>query len=150
MKGGMQYFSQVFTAISSIFGIVILLLIGAIVLFLAQEALSMEGTTFGYFLYEKPQAEAVLLTYLDSTYEGERMSNILAKAVYEDDFKIAFKASKEILDKFVTTYRISMLDGTGTSQELFFVGSMNRRSEYAETIVAVNGKTYLLRLQVGE
>ena len=79
MKGTVWYLSDTVIAITSLFMVLFMLFIAAVVLFVTN--LRVDVDVLGTLLFEEPRTDNVLLAYLDTTSDGRSMGELLAYGV---------------------------------------------------------------------
>jgi len=118
-KGTAWYFSDIAIAVTSLFGILFLLLMAAMIMFVLSSRL--EIGVIGTMMYSTPKADNLLLTFLDSTSDGHSMKELLSYGMLKggtdfslDGKKIDLKAtSAEMMNKITTTAYALKLDVGG-------------------------------------
>jgi hypothetical protein len=79
MKGTVWYLSDVVIAITSLFMVLFMLFIAAVVLFVTN--LRVDVDVLGFLLFEEPRVDNMLLAYMDTTVDGHSMAELLAYGV---------------------------------------------------------------------
>ena len=158
MKGSTWYFSDVITAVTSMFGVLFMLFMAALILFVMSSQLDVNVT--GGLLYDVPRADAMLLTFLDSSSNGYQMKELLDYAVATNSMDIVVngqvidvkKASAEVMGKITgEPYSISV-QSAGLSGKLASNGAVEaltpKETVNSEAIVYGGGTNAKLTLVI--
>jgi len=78
-KGGIFYLTDIFTFITSLFGTLSMLFIAALVMFIMH--VNVTVYVDGVLLYNAPNVDNIMLSYLETTDHGYRMRDLLAYSV---------------------------------------------------------------------
>ncbi|MFH0829710.1 MAG: hypothetical protein V1887_00935 [Candidatus Aenigmatarchaeota archaeon] len=157
MKGSTWYFSDVITAVTSMFGTLFMLFMAALILFVMSSQLDVNVT--GGLLYDVPRADAMLLTFLDSSSNGYQMKELLDYAVVNDSMNVTIngqaidvkKASAEVMAAMTDEPYSINIQSTGLTEKLASKGAIevltSKETVNSEAVVyggGVNAKLTLV------
>ncbi|MFQ6009541.1 MAG: hypothetical protein ACE5J7_00235 [Candidatus Aenigmatarchaeota archaeon] len=154
-KGGVWYLSDIITFISSLFGTLTMLFIAALVIFIMH--VNVYVYVNGVLLYDVPNTDNILMTYMETTNQGYRMRDLLTYAVYMEnmsfrigDTEVDLQRTSPIIMNTLTKKPYTLtLETDLSSYELAKAGVPGEHAVAKHTIVQAGEKRALLRLWSG-
>jgi hypothetical protein len=146
MKGTIWYLSDVVIAITSLFMVLFMLFIAAVVLFVTN--LRVDVDVLGRLLFEEPRTDNILFAYLDTTASDHSMGELMAYAVAAGNdnfvldgqqFRMA-ELSDRLMPRLTTkTYKLT-IEMTEGKMILASRGKVTKESSIVASVPIVAGK----------
>ena len=151
----MLYLSDLIAFIASLFGTLTMLFIAALALFIMH--VNVNVYVNGVLLHDAPNADNMMLTYLETTNQGHMMRDLMTYAVHFEstnftigEKEIELKKTSPIIMNSMTDKPYTLVLDTGFSKyELARVGKHTEYSVKTEAIVQAGEKTAKLTLWSG-
>ena len=149
-KGAVFLLSDMITLVSSMFLIVFMLFISGVVVFLVVS--DIQVNVIGRVIYSDQVYDNMMLAYIDSTYDGHKMSELLEHGVWarSTDVEVGGKtydlkvASDEIMKKITDKTYVLKLEARDERAVLSSSGNPGiKKSEFFVQSGEVNGKIVL-------
>jgi len=158
MKGTVWYLADIVVAITSLFMVMFMLFIAAVVVFVTN--VKIETDVIGTILYSDSMVDNAMLAYMDSTEGGRTMAELLAYAAVAgnesftlqgkdyDMAAISDPLMKSMLDR---PYRLTLILDTGQKVILAQYGRvLNETAVRSQAPIIAGGTVAMLDLEVSK
>ncbi|MEM5804487.1 MAG: hypothetical protein QXU82_01420 [Candidatus Aenigmatarchaeota archaeon] len=154
-KGGIFYLTDIFTFITSLFGTLTMLFIAALVMFIMHVNVTVYVN--GVLLYDSPNADNIMISYLETTDHGYRIRDLLTYSVSAGSTnftlngnEIDLKRSSAIIMSQLTDKPYTlMLEAGGRKTELARMGVHTEHAVRTEYVVQAGKDRAALSLWSG-